>query len=101
MVNIVQEAGNTVGLITEALTSMQVSVHEDNINVLVLAETIPPWCTPRSKYYVIKTVWRCKENIKQGVRMHNNDTFEKLGGVLTRGLQRPRCEYIIKEMIGW
>ena len=36
---------------------INVSVHEDNLGALVLAETLPPQFTPRSKYYAIKTIW--------------------------------------------
>jgi hypothetical protein len=37
--------------------NMRVSVHEDNLGALVLAETLPPQFTPRSKYYATKTIW--------------------------------------------
>ena len=37
--------------------NMNVSVHEDNSGALVLAETLPPQFTPRSKYYATKTIW--------------------------------------------
>jgi hypothetical protein len=38
--DIVSEVGKAVGLETEDLVSMHVSVHEDNAGALVLAETI-------------------------------------------------------------
>ena len=53
--DIVKEVGKVVGLVTDDLSS-HVLVHEDNAGALVLAETIPPEFTPRSKYYAIKTV---------------------------------------------
>jgi hypothetical protein len=31
-------------------TTMKVSIHEDNSGALVLAKTLPPQLTPRSKY---------------------------------------------------
>ncbi len=37
--------------------SMNVSIHEDNAGALILAETLPPKFTPRSKHYAIKTIW--------------------------------------------
>ncbi len=37
-------------------TTMNVSIHEDNSGALVLAKTLPPQFTPRSKYYAIKTI---------------------------------------------
>jgi hypothetical protein len=36
---------------------MNVSIHEDNLGALVLAETLPPQFMPRSKYYATKTIW--------------------------------------------
>lgn len=34
-----------------AVTTMNVSVHEDNASALILAKTIPPEHTPRSKFF--------------------------------------------------
>ncbi len=44
--------------------NMNVSVHEDNSGALVLAETLPPQFTPRSKYYATKTIWFHEEMMK-------------------------------------
>ncbi|KAL7486415.1 hypothetical protein ACHAW6_012023, partial [Cyclotella cf. meneghiniana] len=57
VVDIVAEDGGVVGLETNDLVFMHVSIHKDNAGALVLAETTPPEFTPRSKYYAIKTVW--------------------------------------------
>jgi hypothetical protein len=47
------------------ITSMNVSIHEDNLGaLLVLAKTLPPQFTPRSKYYAIKTIWFREEIVK-------------------------------------
>ena len=48
---------------------MHVSLHEDNTGALVLAETIPPQFTPRSKYYAIKMVWFREEIKRCGVKL--------------------------------
>jgi hypothetical protein len=48
--------GTKVGLPLKE-TTMNVSIHEDNAGALVLAETLPPQFTPRSKHYAIKTIW--------------------------------------------
>ncbi len=44
-------------------TTMKLSVHEDNSGALVLAKTLPPQFTPRSKYYAIKTIWFARKFI--------------------------------------
>ncbi len=48
-------------------TTMNVSIHEENPGALVLAQTLPPQFTPRSKYYAIKTIWFRKEIFKRGI----------------------------------
>ena len=58
----VSELGAIVGLKRNNLTTMKVSIHEDNAGALILAETIPPQFTPRSKNYSIKTVWFREES---------------------------------------
>jgi len=57
-------------------TTMKLSVHEDNSGALVLAKTLPPQFTPRSKYYAIKTIWFCEEIHKHCVQLLKIDTVE-------------------------
>ena len=101
VMGIVKKVENGVGLPTEDLTSMYVSVHEDNAGALILAETIPPHFTPRINYYAIKTVSFREENIRQGLKMHKINTLEQLGDNFTKGLQTPQFENLRKEMMGW
>ena len=54
--DMVQELAVAVGKSAEDV-NMKVSVHEDNLGALVLAKTLPPQFTPRSKYYATKTIW--------------------------------------------
>ncbi|KAL7480986.1 hypothetical protein ACHAW6_006661 [Cyclotella cf. meneghiniana] len=49
VIAVVKELGDVVGLPTKDLTMMHVSIHEDYAGALILAETIPPKFTPRSK----------------------------------------------------
>jgi hypothetical protein len=58
-------------------TTMNVSIHEDNSGALVLAKTLPPQFTPRSKYYAIKTIWFREEIFKRDVLLHKIDTVEQ------------------------
>ena len=99
--DVVKEVGSVVVLETKDLTSMYVSVHEDNAGALVLAETIPPEFTPRSKYYAIKTVWFREEIVKRGIKLLKIDTVEQLGDIFTKGLPRATFEYLRKRMMGW
>ena len=92
--DIVKEVGDIVGLVTDDLSSMHVSVHEDNAGALVLAETIPPEFTPRSKYYAIKTVWFREEIQKRGIKLIKIDSVEQLGDIFTKGLPGAIFEYL-------
>jgi len=82
-------------------TTMNVSIHEDNSGALVLAKTLPPQFTPRSKYYAIKTIWFCEEIFKRDVQLHKIDTAEQLGDIFTKGLTHFVFEYLRKKIMGW
>jgi hypothetical protein len=101
VMDIVSEVGEVVGFDTKDLVSMHVSIHEDNAGALVLAETIPPQFTPRSKYYAIKTVWFREEILKRGVKLFKIETVEQLGDIFTKGLARATFEYLRSRMMGW
>ena len=101
VIDIVEEIGETVGLETKDMTSMHVSVHEDNAGALILAETLPPQFTPRSKHYAIKTVWFREEIHKRGIKLLKIDTVEQLGDIFTKGLPRATFEYLRKKIMGW
>jgi hypothetical protein len=73
--------------------TMNVSIHEDNLGALVLAKTLPPQFTPRSKYYAIKTIWFCEEIFKRNIQLNKIDTVKQLGYIFTKGLTRAVFEY--------
>lgn len=101
IMDLVHEVGSRVGLPTEKLTTMHVSIHEDNAGALVLAQTIPPEYTPRSKYYAIKTVWFREEIVKRGIKLLKIDTVEQLGDLFTKGVPKVTFEYLRKKIMGW
>ena len=99
--DIVGEVGVSVGMPTKDLTSMHVSVHEDNAGALILAETLPPQFTHRSKYYAAETVWFREENMKREVKLFKIDTKEQHGDIFTKGLARPQFKYLRMKIMGW
>ena len=101
LMDMVQDIGKSVGMPTEDLTSVHVSVHEENFSALVLAQTLPPQLTPRSKYYANKTVWFWEEVMKRGIHLLKIDTQEQLGDIFTNGLCCPTFEYLRKIIMGW
>jgi hypothetical protein len=75
-------------------TTMNVSIYEDNLGVLVLAKTLPPQFTPRRKYYAIKTIWFCEEIFKRDIQLNKINTVEQSGDIFTKGLTRVVFEYL-------
>ena len=83
------EVGTSVGMSTKDLTTMNVSVHDDNSGTLILIDNLPPQSTPTNKYFATQTVWFFEENMKRGVNISKIYTNEKLGGMFTKGLNCP------------
>ena len=79
---------------------MNVSIHEDNAGELILAKTLPPKFTPRSKYYASKTIWFREDINTRGTKLFNIDTVEQLGDIFTKGLPRATLEYIQNKVMG-
>lgn len=82
-------------------TAMHVSIHEDNAGALVLAETLPPQFTPRSKHYAIKTIWFREQIVKRGIKLFKIETSEQLGDLFTKSLPKVTFEYHRKKLLGW
>ena len=80
---------------------MHVSIHEDNAGALVLAETLPPQFTPRSKWYACKTIWFREEIVKQSIKLIKIETAEQLGDLFTKSLPKVTFEYLRKKLMGW
>ncbi len=101
IVDLVSELGKVVGLPAEDLTTMHVSIHEDNAGSLVLSDMLPPQFTPQSKWYALKTVWFCEEIHKRGIKLLKIETLEQLGDMFTKALSRPTFEYLRAKIMGW
>jgi hypothetical protein len=89
IMDMVQSLAVAVG-IPAGDVNMKVSVHEDNLGALVLAETLPPQFTPRSKYYATKTIWFREEIHKRGIKLLKIATTEQLGVSSPWALVSPR-----------
>jgi hypothetical protein len=100
IMDMVQSLAVAVG-IPAGDVNMKVSVHEDNSGALVLAETLPPQFTPRSKYYATKTIWFREEIHKRGIKLLKIATTEQLGDIFTKGLSQPTFEYLRSKIVGW
>jgi hypothetical protein len=76
-------------------------VHEDKSGALVLAETLPPQFTPRSKYYATKTIWFGEEIHKRGIKLKKIERSEQLGDIFTKGLTQATFEYLQDKIVGY
>jgi hypothetical protein len=81
--------------------NMNVTIHEDNSGALVLANTIPPEFTPRSKFYHLETIWFREQINLRGIKVAKIETTEQLGDIFTKGLSKVPFEYLRYSMCGW
>ena len=101
IIDLVVALGKAVGLPTKDLTTMHVSIHEDNAGALILAKTVPPQFTPRSKHYAVKTHWFREQIIARSINLVKIDTKEQLGDICTKCLPQATFEYLRKKLMGW
>ena len=81
--------------------SIKVSVHQDNSVALILARTLPPKFTPRSKYYATKTIWFLEEINKKKVALLKIATTEHLGDLFNKVIPRATFEYLRNKIMVW
>ena len=81
-------------------TTINLSVHDDKSDALVLAMT-PPQFTPWSKYYASKTIWFHGETHTWGIKLLKIDSVEQLGDIFTKGLVQVPFEFLWKILIVW
>ncbi|KAL7531818.1 hypothetical protein ACHAXR_005648, partial [Thalassiosira sp. AJA248-18] len=63
---------------------MCITRHEDNTGALILAKTIPPQFTPRSKFYALKTIWMREQLVELGITVVKIDTKQQWGDICTK-----------------
>ena len=100
LMDMVVSLSSAVGLESPE-TTMNVSIHEDNAGALILAETLPPQFTPRSKFYALKTIWFREQIVLRGIKLFKIDTIEQLGDIFTKPLPKVTFEYLRKKLMGW
>ena len=93
VMNMVDLLETRVGL-PASHTTMNVSVHENNSGVLVLAESLPPQFTSRSKHFAIKTIWFREQGVLRRIKLLKIDTVEPLEDLFTKSLPRATFEYL-------
>ena len=97
----VAEIVEAVGMNNPDSPIMHVTIHEDNSGALVLATTLPPQFTPRSKYYAIKTVWFREGIIAKGVKVVAIETRLQLGDIFTKMPGLATFVFLRELLLGW
>ena len=83
------------------VTSMNVTVHEDNSSALIFGNTVPPDYLPRSKFFHLEYVWFREQIVTRGIKLVKVETKEQLGDIFTKGLVKVAFEYLRKRLLGW
>ena len=97
----VAEIVNAVGMPDPDNPTMHVTIHEDNSGALILANTLPPQFTPRSKYYAVKTVWFREGILARKIKVLAIETRLQLGDMFTKMPGQTTFEFLRKLLIGW
>jgi hypothetical protein len=82
-------------------STMHVTIHEDNLGALILATTLPPQLTPRSKHYAIKTIWFSKKIIEKKIKVIPIKTRFQLGDIFTKMHSQVTFEFLPNLLQGW
>ena len=99
IIDLVDKVGTAVGIPRDE--NPKNCIHEDNAGALILAQTLPPQATPRSKHYAVKTHWFRRECFTRGITLCKISTTEQLGDICTKCLPLATFEYLRKTLMGW
>ena len=100
IVNITPSLVKAVGL-PVGVSSMKLSVHENNSGALILARTLPPKFTPRTKYYATKMIFFREEINKRKILLLKSQQFSTWDTSSLRVyLEQPLNTYGIKSWVG-
>ena len=101
LIKMVKELSGAVGLPLGGPPTMKITLHEDNSGALILAKTIPPEFTPRSKFYALKTIWFREQIVELGITMIKVDTKYQWGDICTKMPPVVTYEFLRKLIMGW
>ena len=101
IIDLVESVGKAVGLGNSTGPKMHVIIHEDNAGALILAKTVPPQFTPRSKAYAVNTHWFREQISARGIEIVKISTTEQLGDICTKCLPLATFQYLCKKLMGW
>ena len=93
--------GKGVGMTNEQLTTFKMTVWEDNVGALTLANMEPGRVTPRSKFYAIKYHWFRSHLKPNKITIEKIATDQQRADIFTKGLTHGIFQNIRKLLCGW
>ena len=101
IMELVKAIASAIDMRQENSPRMHVTIHEDNSGALILANTLPPQFTPRSKHYAIKTIWFREKIVEYGIDVVAIDTKLQRGDIFTKMPPAAVFEFLRKLIQGW
>ena len=98
--SLISTLGDGLKLGHDVTGQFKVTVWEDNMGCLTLANLDPGQNTPRSKFYDSKVHW-FRSHPDDDLTVEKVDTSDQLADLFTKPLPRKTFEKLRKEMIGW
>ena len=103
LLEVMKSVSEGFGLDKESITKFKVTIWEDNMGALTLAQHEPGQHTIRSKFYDVRVHWFREVLHAPGSRMsvQKVDSEKQLADILTKPLKAAQFEYLRKELMGW
>lgn len=101
IIKLARELSAAVGLPEGGPPTMKITLHEDNSGALILANTIPPEFTPRSKFYALKTIWFREQIALLKIDVVKIETKYQWGDICTKMPPVVTFEFLRELIMGW
>jgi len=86
----------------ETPITFKISVWEDNVGALTLANLERGRLTPQSKHYTVKTHWWFRSHLKpNSILVKKIESTSQKADIFTKGLTKASYESIRKQLCGW
>ena len=103
LLEVIRAVATGFGIDQETLTEFRVTIWEDNMGALTLAQHEPGQHTIRSKFYDVRVHWFREKLHEPGSKMsvRKVESEKQLSDMLTKPLTKVPFERLRKELNGW
>ena len=103
LLEVIKSVADGFGIDQKCVTEFKVTIWEDNMGALTLANNEPGQHTIRSKFYDVRVHWfrNIIHEKDSGMTVAKVDTKAQLADLLTKALPREPFERLRKELVGW